>query len=88
LRKEQISRIEALQIDVLEQGRRLYDRVPMEEIRAQRQTDLERLDPGVRRLINPHIYHVSLTKELWNLKQTLIQNATKERRSQPNLDHD
>jgi nicotinate phosphoribosyltransferase len=36
---------------------------------------VRRLDPGVRRLMNPHIYHVSLTQELWDLKQDLIRSA-------------
>jgi len=29
----------------------------------------------VRRLVNPHIYHVSLTQALWDLKQSLIDSA-------------
>ena len=33
------------------------------------------LDAGVRRLLNPHIYHVSLTDRLWNLKQDLVNDA-------------
>jgi hypothetical protein len=28
--------------------------------------------------MNPHIYHVSLTEQLWNLKQELIQSAKEE----------
>jgi nicotinate phosphoribosyltransferase len=41
-------------------------------MRSLRQADLERLDPGVRRILNPHIYHVSLTERLWELKQSLL----------------
>jgi len=48
---------------------------PIEEMRERRQEDVERLDPGVRRLMNPHMYHVSLTERLWDLKQELIQSA-------------
>jgi nicotinate phosphoribosyltransferase len=33
---------------------------------------MERLDPGVKRLMNPHIYHVSLTEKVWQVKQKLI----------------
>ena len=43
--------------------------------RAVRRADTERLDPGVQRLVNPHIYHVSLTQALWDLKQSLIDTA-------------
>ena len=42
--------------------------------------DVNRLDPGVRRLINPHIYHVSLTQRLWDLKQELIGTALQQSR--------
>ena len=40
--------------------------------RSRRLADLERLDPGVRRLVNPHVYHVSLTAQLAKLKQEMI----------------
>ena len=36
---------------------------------------MEALDPGVRRLVNPHIYHVSLSQPPWDLKQELIEQA-------------
>jgi nicotinate phosphoribosyltransferase len=50
-------------------------------MRQRRQADLERLYPGVRRIMNPHIYHVSLTERLWNLKQELIHTAREGRLS-------
>jgi nicotinate phosphoribosyltransferase len=54
----------------------LTDRqTPHDEVLAaqkRRLADLERLDPGVRRLVNPHVYHVSLTPALAKLKQDLI----------------
>lgn len=40
--------------------------------RQRREADLERLDPGVRRLVNPHIYHVSMTAALKRLQDDLI----------------
>jgi nicotinate phosphoribosyltransferase len=72
LEGEAIRQIEPLLVDVLENGALVYDLPTIDAIRAQRQADLERLDPGVCRLINPHIYHVSLTEKLWNLKQDLV----------------
>ncbi len=48
---------------------------PHDEIvsaQKRRLSDLERLDPGVRRLVNPHVYHVSLTPELAKLKREMI----------------
>ncbi len=60
---------------VLDQGRRLYQTPSIETMREHRMRDLERLDMGVRRIVNPHIYHVSLTEKLWRLKQRLIHRA-------------
>jgi nicotinate phosphoribosyltransferase len=33
---------------------------------------MERLYPGVKRIMNPHHYHVSLTEKLWTLKQNMV----------------
>jgi nicotinate phosphoribosyltransferase len=75
LGQAQISAIEPLLADVLVEGRPVADLPPIEELRRRRESDLARLDPGVRRLVNPHIYHVSLTERLWALKQELIASA-------------
>jgi len=64
--------IEPLLVGVLQEGRKLVESPAMEQIRALRQADMERLDPGVKRLMNPHIYHVSLTEKMWQIKQKLI----------------
>jgi nicotinate phosphoribosyltransferase len=64
-----------LPVDVWRDGKLVYDLPDIEAIRKQRVADIERLDAGVRRLINPHIYHVSLTQKLWDLKQGLIRSA-------------
>ena len=73
LKKEEISEVEPLLVEVLRNGRLVYEIPSLEQMRAHRQADLERLDPGVRRIMNPHIYHVSLTQRLWDMKQDLIQ---------------
>lgn len=67
--------LEALHVEVLREGKLVYDLPDLETIRETRQSDVARLDSGVRRLINPHIYHVSLTETLWDLKQELIMRA-------------
>jgi nicotinate phosphoribosyltransferase len=76
LEQTQISRIEPLLVVVLAEGKLVYDLPSVEAVREQRKADLEYLDPGVQRIVNPHIYHVSLTERLWNLKQEMIE-ATK-----------
>jgi nicotinate phosphoribosyltransferase len=67
-----ISEIEPLLVDIIVDGKIVYERPSIEEMRAFRDRDLERLDSGVKRIMFPHIYHVSLTQRLWDLKQKLI----------------
>ena len=73
LKLDQLSEIEPLLVEVLCEGKLVYDLPTIEMMRARRQADVERLDPGVRRIMYPHIYHVSLTQRLWDLKQALIE---------------
>jgi nicotinate phosphoribosyltransferase len=79
LDRDKIAEIEPLLVDVLDEGRLVYDLPPIEAMRERRKADVNRLDLGVRRLLNPHIYHVSLTQRLWDLKQALIESVVKQR---------
>jgi nicotinate phosphoribosyltransferase len=72
LRRAEISAVEPLLVEVVRDGAPVYKPPTIEAMRAQRQADLDRLDPGVKRIMNPHIYHVSLTERLWQAKQELI----------------
>ncbi|MFQ5593092.1 MAG: nicotinate phosphoribosyltransferase [Anaerolineae bacterium] len=78
LNNDGIAEIEPLLVDVLREGMLVYDLPSFEEMRQRREADTSRLDPGVKRLMNPHIYHVSLTQRLWDLKQDLIRLAIEE----------
>jgi nicotinate phosphoribosyltransferase len=73
-----ISEIEPLLKEVLVEGKLVATLPTLDEMRRQRQADVERLDPGVRRIMNPHIYHVSLTQRLYDLKKQLIEAALEE----------
>ena len=77
LSQMEISQIEPLLIEVLREGRQVYAPPTLEQIREARRADIKRLDPGVRRIMYPHIYHVSITQRLWELKGQLIQSARK-----------
>jgi nicotinate phosphoribosyltransferase len=72
LNKKEISFIEPLLVEILKDGKLSYDLPTIEEMRELRETDMSKLDPGVRRIVNPHIYHISVTKRLWDLKTGLI----------------
>ena len=70
----EVSRIEPLLVHVLDNGKRATDLGGIEQARARRSADLQRLDPGVRRLVNPHTYHVSLTPQLSELKTSMVRS--------------
>ncbi len=70
-----ISSIEELMTRVFEHGERKDGSPDIEELRSRRIADLRRLDPGVRRLVNPHIYHVSLTPGMKQLQRDLVAEA-------------
>jgi nicotinate phosphoribosyltransferase len=75
IKQSEVGRVEPLLVDIWREGKLVYNLPTFEEIRAQRRYDLEHLNEGVKRLLNPHVYHVSLTANLWELKQRLIQEA-------------
>jgi nicotinate phosphoribosyltransferase len=75
MEKASVSQIEKLLVDILKEGKQVYEIPEIEDIRKLRYSDIEHLDAGVRRIMNPHIYHVSLTQRLWDLKQKLISDA-------------
>ena len=74
LNRNEVTEIEPLLVDILREGKLVYDLPLIEDMRKQREADMARLDLGVRRLMNPHLYHVSLSPGLWALKQDLIES--------------
>jgi nicotinate phosphoribosyltransferase len=72
LKKDTISHVEDLHKTIIQSGKIIYNFPSIEEIRRIRDEDIDRLDSGVKRLVNPHLYHVSLSEKLWNLKNNLI----------------
>jgi nicotinate phosphoribosyltransferase len=58
--------------EITRAGDVVYNLPSLEMIRQTRARDMDRLYPGVKRIMNPHEYHVSLTKKLWDLKQSLV----------------
>jgi nicotinate phosphoribosyltransferase len=78
LNQDEISEIEPLLIQVLKDGDLVHALPSIEEIRRCRMADMDRLDTGVKRLISPHRYHVSLSGKIWNLKQEMVALMKKE----------
>lgn len=70
-----LSQLEPLLHEAFAGGARRTGSPDLAELRRRAEADLARLDAGVKRLLNPHIYHVSLSERLWQLKQELIREA-------------
>lgn len=71
------TKAEELTVPVLDEGRIVLpggsDALDdIEAARQRRTADVNALDPGVRRLVHPHVYHVSITDELFATKQDLV----------------
>ena len=75
LEASRISRVEEIAVPIRRPGTSGERFGGIEGARKRRDADLEVLDPGVRRLVNPHVYHVSLSARLWELKQEMITEA-------------
>ncbi|MFT9848588.1 nicotinate phosphoribosyltransferase [Aneurinibacillus sp. REN35] len=65
-------RMEMLLEPVIEQGQICYTAPSLTNIRAYAKEQLDHLSPEIKRLVNPHEYHVDLSQKLWDLKQSLI----------------
>jgi len=70
IRRSDISHIEVLHDLVTDAPAESVD-----ELADRCAADIERLDPGVQRLVNPHRYHVSITDKLSDLRRELVANA-------------
>jgi nicotinate phosphoribosyltransferase len=75
LEGDAVSEVEPLHVEVFAGGRRTLEPPDLETMRRRRIADLERLDPGVKRIMNPHLYHVSLSRKLWDAKTELIERV-------------
>lgn len=64
--------VEPLMVPIFKAGKLIYEKPSIQEIRAYSQKSLNALWPEVLRLENPHEYYVDLSKDLWDLKQSLI----------------
>lgn len=73
VRRDEISRIEPLHELVFTDGQPTRSRSTLEELRARRRADVEALDSGVRRMVHPHRYHVSLSDQLHRIQQGTVE---------------
>jgi len=76
IRRDEIARIEPLHDVVFANGDgAVAIQATVDDLAARCSGDLDHLDPGVRRLVNPHRYHVSITERLHQLRVDLVTNT-------------
>ncbi|MCB1246496.1 MAG: nicotinate phosphoribosyltransferase [Acidimicrobiia bacterium] len=73
--RDQNAAVEELHVDVFGAGQRRTPDESLDVMRRRRQGDLARLDVGVRRLVNPHRYHVSVTTAMRDLQADLVRRT-------------
>jgi nicotinate phosphoribosyltransferase len=64
-----------LLVPVVRAGKRVAASPSLPQIREHAQREIARLDPAVRRLVNPHEYPVGLSSQLYAERLKLIQKA-------------
>lgn len=57
---------------VFRRGQRVLDLPTLAESRARAQREVQSLDPGIRRFLNPHTYPVGLERSLYDYRNRLI----------------
>ncbi len=66
-----------LLVPIFRNGKRIYPKTTIEEIRKNARDNLDQFHPGIKRFVNPHQYPVGLEKSLYALKTNLILQARK-----------
>ncbi|MFA5513777.1 MAG: nicotinate phosphoribosyltransferase [Sphaerochaetaceae bacterium] len=72
MKVSRFSEVKALLKIVMKNGKKLDGKVNLREIQKRVTTSLDKLHYSYKRMINPHIYKVSLSKELKKVKTQLI----------------
>lgn len=65
-------------VPIFVKGKLVYQLPTLEEVRKFAQEEKKTFSPEMLRLTNPHMYHVDLSKKLWDLKQSLLAEARQE----------
>jgi len=64
-----------LLVPIYRSGQLVYTSPTVHEIREKAQREMDTLFDEIKRLKNPHVYHVDLSKSLWDLKHELIEKG-------------
>jgi len=70
-------KVEALLIEIIKDGNIIENEPALQEIKGRAMEELKKLDATYKRLLNPHIYKVSLTEKAKNLKMKTLKDIRK-----------
>ena len=70
--------LKPLQAPVYQNGKLVYERPTVPQIRAYCADCVAHLWDEVKRFENPHHYYVDLSEKLWNIKQSLLRGSGKD----------
>ena len=73
--RSSLASIESLLENITINGDLVCNLPDIEDIRKRRIHDMERLGDDIRRMIDPRVYQVAISADLWNEKQRLIQET-------------
>ncbi|HEY5557362.1 nicotinate phosphoribosyltransferase [Acetobacterium sp.] len=67
--------VREIMVPIFEAGKCVYESPSILEIQAHLRDEKAHLWPAFKRMVNPHVYHLDLSQELWSLKQRLLSEA-------------
>ena len=68
----------SLQQQIVKDGEIIYQDTTIQEKQAYYKDNLSHIDDSQKRLINPHYYKCDISDDLYDLKNSLIDNIVKE----------
>ena len=68
--------VKELLVKIFDHGKAVYTSPSVLEIKEFSQKETSKLWPEVLRFENPHTYYVDLSKDLWDLKHSLLHNLS------------
>lgn len=74
-----------LLLPIIRQGKCIYQRPSLHEIRRNTQQELSAFPVGIKRFLNPHVYAVGMEKKLYDLKINLIKQIRHSSFIAPNI---
>ncbi len=67
--------IKELLVPVFRGGKQVYESPAITDMQKHLKEEKAKLWPTFKRMVNPHVYHVDLSQQLWDIKRALLDDA-------------